>query len=110
MEEITLPSVGAMLKNGSAMYLSSQNVRPIPKLLRNTKIKIKIKINIFWKKGVAVKKATCSLLDCRLRSPALLAQVPVIPPLQNSPSSSCPHLWAHVVNSCWLAPALARPA
>jgi hypothetical protein len=41
--------------------------------------------------------------------PASLRRLPITPPLQNSLSSSCPHFWAHMVNSYWLTPALACP-
>jgi hypothetical protein len=56
------------------------------------------------KRGVA-RGAARSLLDNR---PLLLRGCPKLPPLQNSPSSSCPHFFVHV-NSCWLATELACP-
>jgi hypothetical protein len=102
-------ALGQGSKNGNSVHPSSQNAKPISKLSQIPKYNFFLNEKIGGKgrrQGEAARGAARNQSDCGLWLPATPVRVPITPSCKNPPFSSCPHLWAHVVNSCWLAPTL----
>jgi hypothetical protein len=100
MEDFTLPSVGTRFKKWECYTSILPKCQAHPQnFVITPKIKFKFKLKIG--KNGGYRGSNPQLLDYGLRSPTS----PIRVPLTKSPFFLLPTFFAHVVNSCWLAPA-----
>jgi hypothetical protein len=93
MEDFTLPSIGASFIKWSDVHPFSQNPWPMP---HNTRKKIKIKMSKNWKRGPQPADYQTMGRGC----PPGPHGCPKLLPFNIFILPSCPHIFAHVVNSC----------